>query len=198
MIDRNEEPRDDESRGSFVGKNRACSVSDFFKGWRRKAGLVTLTMACLLAVGWMRSILYWDMIYFSQLPGTGHDLVSERGLLGWERMTFPIEEDSSYPMVKWESDPNSRTGEALNFAYLESTSDESFVWRRCYGGFSIGETSGVGILPPFSFDKDDLPFTPMRYVIVPYWSLVLPLTLLSAWLILVEPRKAKAATGSTP
>ena len=33
---------------------------------------------------------------------------------------------------------------------------------------------------------------------VPYWSLVLPLTLLSAWLILAKPRKAKAATGSTP
>ncbi len=33
-------------------------------------------------------------------------------------------------------------------------------------------------------------------LIVPYWSLVLPLTLLSAWLILAKPRKAKAATVS--
>ncbi len=28
---------------------------------------------------------------------------------------------------------------------------------------------------------------------VPYWSLVLPLTLLSAWLILGKPRKVKPA-----
>ena len=34
--------------------------------------------------------------------------------------------------------------------------------------------------------------------VIPYWLLVLPLTLLSAWLILAKPRKAKAATGSTP
>ena len=28
---------------------------------------------------------------------------------------------------------------------------------------------------------------------IPYWSLVLPLTLLSAWLILIKPRKAKGS-----
>ena len=43
MIDRSDEPRDDESRGFFVGQNRACRTGEFFKGWRRKSGLVTLT-----------------------------------------------------------------------------------------------------------------------------------------------------------
>jgi hypothetical protein len=38
----------------------------------------------------------------------------------------------------------------------------------------------------------------LKAVTVPYWSLVLPLTLLSAWLILVKPRKAKPAIGSAP
>ena len=33
---------------------------------------------------------------------------------------------------------------------------------------------------------------------IPYWSLVLPLTLLSARLNFAKPRKAKAATGSMP
>ena len=172
-------------------------MREFFRGWRRKAGLATLGMALLMMAAWMRSIVFWDGIYFSLLPGTGHDLVSERGLIGWERVTYPIDEDSNYPMMKWESDPNSRTGEAFNFAYLESRSDESFVWRRCYGGFSIGVTSGVGILPPFSFDKDDLPFTPIRFVVVPYWSLILPLTLLSAWLLLIKPRPAKSVKESS-
>ena len=32
---------------------------------------------------------------------------------------------------------------------------------------------------------------PFHYLIIPYWSLVLPLTLLSAWLILGKTRKAK-------
>ena len=43
-----------------------------------------------------------------------------------------------------------------------------------------------------------MPIDEAEWCRIPYWSLVLPLTLLSAWLILAKPRKAKAATGSTP
>ena len=30
-------------------------MGEFFKGWRRKAGLVMLAMACLLSLAWLRS-----------------------------------------------------------------------------------------------------------------------------------------------
>ena len=39
----------------------------------------------------------------------------------------------------------------------------------------------------------DLKWSSLSGWSVPYWSLVLPLTLLSAWLILIKPRKAKGA-----
>jgi hypothetical protein len=37
-------------------------MRDFFKGWRRKVGCVTLVMACAVATGWLRSMLTDDYI----------------------------------------------------------------------------------------------------------------------------------------
>lgn len=31
-------------------------MREFFRGWRRKVGCVTLVMACVLTTGWVRSI----------------------------------------------------------------------------------------------------------------------------------------------
>jgi len=31
-------------------------MRDFFRGWKRKAGCVTLVTACLLMAGWVRSL----------------------------------------------------------------------------------------------------------------------------------------------
>jgi len=38
-------------------------MGDFFRGWRRKSGIVTLVLACVFFVGWMRCLLhhrYWE------------------------------------------------------------------------------------------------------------------------------------------
>jgi len=35
-------------------------MGDFFKGWRRKAGCVTLVMACTFAAAWVRSFIVED------------------------------------------------------------------------------------------------------------------------------------------
>ncbi len=152
MIDRDDEPRDVESRGSFIDKNRACSVGEFFKGWRRKAGLVTLAMACVLMVGWMRSYLIIDAVSLGAVK-QGQSLMSKGGRLGLTDQWF-YDKDQLY----WKS-------------------------------FTIAQAR---IMFPIHGGPD------IRFWVVPYWSLVLPLTLLSAWLILAKPRKAKAATGNPP
>lgn len=36
---------------------------EFFRGWKRKAGCVTLVLACVFAVGWMRSRDTFDAVY---------------------------------------------------------------------------------------------------------------------------------------
>lgn len=38
-------------------------MPEFFRGWKRKFGVVTLVMAYVSAVGWVRSITKWDSIY---------------------------------------------------------------------------------------------------------------------------------------
>lgn len=43
------------------------TMREFFKGWKRKLGCATLIMACVFAVGWMRSYTTTDL--FGTRPG---------------------------------------------------------------------------------------------------------------------------------
>lgn len=57
-------------------------MREFFRGWRRKTGCVTLVVACLLMVGWMRSRANLDTVsvpIFNRL----HLLGSVNGELAW-------------------------------------------------------------------------------------------------------------------
>ena len=36
-------------------------MMEFFRGWRRKVGVVTLAMACVFMVGWVRSLPDWNI-----------------------------------------------------------------------------------------------------------------------------------------
>lgn len=95
-------------------------MREFFKGWRRKVGCVTLVMACVLTVGLLRS-------YYNQ-----------------ENLTVYHGQDS----------------------YLIHSREGRLYWMReqiSYGHFELGSTS--------------------------YLSIVLPLTLLAACLILRKPHK---------
>ena len=123
-------------------------MGEFFKGWRCKAGLVTLAMALLLTVAWTRSYVTADAIKFGFI-GQQHIAISLDGQLAWE--SYP-----GYGRLQYERRQHRVTGNVSVRAVIDQMSCKA-----------------------------------------PYWSVVLPLTLLSAWLILVKPRKAKTATGST-
>ena len=177
MIDRNDKPRDDESRGSFVGKNRACSVGEFFNGWQRKAGLALLVMALLVLSGWYRSHRFKDVISIYSDDNTVHWLVSSTDELRWIRLHSFHHAPIGTSRNCWRTYPV--TPSPLNrFAGLHTH------WHWGMVGFHFGE-----------FDSGSPPIDRRGVWIVPYWALVLPLTLLSACLILVKPQKAKAATG---
>ncbi len=134
-------------------------MGEFFRGWRRKAGLVTLAMALLLMAGWLRSYVIQDVLSINEnrtlrliVSFNGH-FNSFNGHLNWERLTPSVFlPTSSMPVVRWRSFPFNNPA----------------VWRNSRA----------------------LLWT------VPYWAFVLPLTLLSAWLILIKPRPAKAAKES--
>ena len=146
-------------------------MGEFFKGWRRKAGLVTLAMACLLTIAWMRSYVRVNLLILDDKDTTYQSLSTMFGGIQWTRWTSEVGHG-----IK-PNDPDF-------FRQLDVWSFK-VVWRWNYGGFDFVKVDMRG--------SDQI----VRGE-VPYWSLVLPLTLLSASLILVKPRKAKAATGSTP
>ena len=159
--------------------NRACSVGEFLKGWRRKAGLVTLAMTCMLTVGWMRSLVLLEQLRITGWPNnrTICSISSEQCCLGWVRGVAeePHSIDGSlFPSMDWTSFTNEP---GLQAGPITALKEELFDWRYGYAGFCVGEMDSGAVFLCF----------------IPYWLLVLPLTLLSAWLILGKPRRAKPA-----
>jgi hypothetical protein len=122
----------------------------FFYGWRRKAGCVTLVMACVLMGMWMRTTVVAD--YFS---AGAVAFGSARGGIYWF---------GSLPTQSWE---------------WEIISEEEL--RSSSGDMTLAEM----IKDEASTAGEDSVF----YGYVLYRWVVLPLTLLSAYLILRKPRK---------
>ena len=57
-------------------------MRDFYRGWRRKVGIVTLVMACVFMGVWVRSLVYLDIVYVQGL-GHFHELISTEGTVHW-------------------------------------------------------------------------------------------------------------------
>ncbi|HEY4258606.1 MAG TPA: hypothetical protein VGM98_00540 [Schlesneria sp.] len=111
-------------------------MHEFFRGWRRKAGIVTLVTAGVMFVVWMRSLTTYDAIH-CKLP--------------WVSSSS---EDREY-----DSD-------------ILASFDGMLLNRRVFSA-------------PEGFRDEDI-------WAIPHWSIVLPLTLLSAYLLLWKPRKRDA------
>ena len=120
-------------------------MQTFFHSWRRKAGCVTLVMAILLAVSWVRSYVHHEGVAFSVF-GRKH--------------TFHV----------WNGD---------------------IVWlsHNPFGNPGTYAWSDV-ISPDIALDFGTLPdsYGLIRWII-PHKVLVIPLTLISAYLIFWKPGK---------
>lgn len=110
-------------------------MREFFKGWRRKLGVVTLGIACVLTCGWVRSFRVCD----------------------------------SYPLT---------TKHSLGLR-IEHNNGQI----RCVQGFDGIMTGAwlIGNEPPEFKQSWSLE----------YWSFVMPLTVLSGWLLLRKSRSGK-------
>ena len=134
-------------------------MGDFFKPWRRKIGCVTLLMACLFMAGWVRSISDTDFVHF---------------YCGNNSTALVLSSDRS---VVWTKFHEERSHDEMSFPEWDTTRkkvcfDERFEWKWQWGGFSVGhchsESSTVWVIP--------------------YWSITIPLMLLSAYLLPSKPR----------
>ena len=128
-------------------------MREILKGWRRKAGVVTLAMACALMSLWFRSQSRYDMIAFSTtfVGHHGQELESVNGCLTWSRRRQTMTDTFEY-----DSGLLSPTSGAVGFG--DGIEDAGQSW------------------------------------FVPYLAVAVPMTLLSAFLILWKPRKASRIT----
>ncbi len=158
-------------------------MGEFFKGWRRKTGLVTLAMACVLMVAWMRSLLVEDLVL--QVGQSQTYFTSGNGSIQWDQITHtsgqPIS-DGDAPL-RWEIRrlPD-HDGVTLPIK------EDRVQWRREGLGFRI-VVAEYPLYPKHS-EWTEFQMRRGRWA-VSYSSVTIPLTLLSAWLILIKPRKAK-------
>ena len=145
-------------------------MREFFRGRRRKIGVVTLVLACMLAAGLMRTSAVHDMLH-TKIANTHYRLLSNDAIL---RLTRYTTDDPADPLI-WQSRP-AATGRPTDVV------DEAPIrwnWHLCWYGFEFGYGD---------FRQGSVP---VAVASIPYW-LAIPLSLLSAWLLLSKPRKPPA------
>jgi hypothetical protein len=138
-------------------------MREFFRGWRRQVGAVTLFIACVLTMGWVRSGSTEDRTTMI-LSQRFYLFVSSRSSISWWAMDNKGSPSSVVQMIGRSSATNSPRP-AL------SHSDIIEVLTHLYA---------VG-------DGRDNPLNVACWTVA-YWSVVLPLTILSAYLLLSKPR----------
>lgn len=140
----------------------------FFRGWRRKLGCVTLLLACVVTGWWIRSFYICDDI---RVPGRTPAFHLFFTLPNWFGWVWVENADGGVP-------PRYRSGKT---AYSTTVHEYSYrPYRFVYGNVDpkhpLAQTMEAG--PHFYLS---------------YWMVVLPLTLLSAYLLLSKPRLRKTA-----
>jgi hypothetical protein len=145
-------------------------MGETFIGWKRKIGCVALAMACVLMAGWVRSHSVHDVLSIHSGSHTSESLNSVKCVLVWQRSQFDDEKRTSI-LPEWNTYPfHSET------KWFDET---GMVWRWQSCGFGFGE------LP-----SDLIEGVQAKFFFFPYWSVTVPLTLISVWLLLLKAGKS--------
>lgn len=176
-------------------------MREFFHCWRRKVGCLTLLMACVLAAGWVRSLVIGDQVavaidtsgHFVTSPlviTTNYFLTSNNGCIRWIRYEIGsngVNPASVNPSSIWTKVPLDSPSEPfdefkdtlvhLSIAGTRKTfiGQHYWHWRWQWSQFDFGKGQAYGDAPMFVW-------------VVPYWSILIPLTVLSAFLLLTKPK----------
>ena len=151
-------------------------MGEFFRGWRRKLGVATLVLACIFAAGWIRSEKKMDC-----------------GGIGIGRSLFNIGSwDGMVIIDLWSP------GQTLPIFLFGSTTCQEYAMIYPPGTF-VNTSIKISGMPLATesrlFGKLTFGCRAKRIglftVSLPYWSIVIPLTLLSAYLLLSKPRASK-------
>jgi hypothetical protein len=100
-------------------------MGEFFRGWRRKTGIVTLLLACVLGAAWIRSYDVFDFFEIG-IENRRHCLGSFNGNLNWRSWNTTWGKGSQL----WQAIPADRTlsEELLNLKTDHSLASEARQW----------------------------------------------------------------------
>ncbi|MFO1044715.1 MAG: hypothetical protein U0941_23325 [Planctomycetaceae bacterium] len=150
-------------------------MGDFFHGWRQKAGCVALTMELVVFAAWMRSYNSPDSIGEKQTPW----LISHDGIIVLASQSGPY----NYPLI-WDWYGFYTTDPAI---FAQGYRRE-FEWKCVSRRGSVGLELGCHEFSGYAVD----------WLRVPYWTILLPISLLSANLILGKPGQIKESRRRDP
>jgi hypothetical protein len=148
-------------------------MNDYLAGWRRKTSVLTLGIALLFSIGWVRSFNVRDIYSFTR----NDSMITFRsfeGGLGWQRFS-PV---GSLASTGWRSDYQFKFAVSDPWWRFDNFEDADLEWRWDWAEFSFGSAA----------KKDPPILRNLRLWIIPYWALVTPLVLISAYLLLTKQR----------
>lgn len=155
-------------------------MREFYRPFRRKLGLLTLVMACLFVAGWVRSITFDDRATFQFRRSWMDGISSYDSSLIWVRIR---KESTSGIAPTFSSAKRLDAREVWRWPFVD------WQWRKL--GFGHGcDAGGAKQNKNFIFHT-----SPTVVTVVPYWSIVLPLTAISAWLLLSKPKHQPPTRG---
>ena len=143
-------------------------MREFFRGWRRKLGVVTLVVACVFAAGWVRSTIIADEFDYSFNHTSSRIIALLDGHIVW--MIFDHVRPTNVPAIGFYFNEPFQT-----FDKFYHDKSKTWKWRFC--GIAVGRAENSG--------KSEI-----TIFVVSFWSIVIPLTLLSAFLLLSKPRQS--------
>ena len=136
-------------------------MGEFFRGWRRKVGVLTLGFAVLAMLAWVRSLTIRDEIEIA-FESRVQSIASQAGTIDWQVKQW---QNNFLPneTFQWNTSPTDpRIPRALWLRTIQS--DMIFNGKKL-------AWSGHGTR-------------------IPYWMCVVPLTAISAFLLLSKPRNS--------
>jgi hypothetical protein len=169
-------------------------MPNYFKPMRRKIGVLTLLMVCVLSVGWIRSFANYDFFSIQTRP-VENVIISMRGFIAWNRDVvdphkwFRGNDLFTCDCAPFNTWPPGDTIDQMQLTHEFKFGDFHFgSGRRFGGGGRLNMTDGVLEYFPRELRETEADTVGVS---APYWSIVIPLTLVSAWLLLSKPRQLK-------
>jgi len=161
-------------------------MGEFFHGWKRKIALLTLLMALVAMAGWVRSGIEADTVIVNRRY-IQFIVASFDGRLTFARAATH-EPDEIMPPILWGSEGLEAflLNEVDQYGMFKFRDEPNCKkWRWKWAGYHLATLN-----LPQDFN--------ILSCCLPYWSITVPLTLLSVYLLLTKPRQSSQKKTDEP